>query len=231
MLNGVSVVFPCLNEAKTLPTCLKQAHEVLRPLGREYEIIVADNGSQDGSREIALELGARVVDVKVSGYGAAVWTGLCSARYDIAVMLDCDLSYPVAEIPALVAEVDRGFDLVLGNRLGEGLEPGAMPSLHRHLGTPVLSGLIRLLTRLPVYDSNSGLRAMSMTKFRQMRPTSTGMEFASEMLVIAGKQQVRYKEIPIRFYKDGRGRKSHLRPWPDGIRHVRKILSSYWMTT
>jgi hypothetical protein len=175
---------------------------------------------------MALEHSARVVHVAARGYGAAVRTGLESARFSHAVMLDCDMSYPVGEIPALLETLDQGFDLVLGNRMGAGLEPGAMPWLHRHVGTPVLSALIRKLTGLPVYDSNSGLRALRLSLFARMGLRADGMELASEMLMAASELGVRYKEVPIRFVKDARGRRSHLRPVADGLRHLRLILKS-----
>ena len=227
-MSSVSVVFPCLNEEKTLGLCLQRAHATLKATGRSYEIIVADNGSTDQSVALARSLGARVVHIKTPGYGAAVSGGLAEARNSVAVMLDCDLSYPVEEIPKLLEQVDLGFDFVLGNRLGAGLEKGAMPVLHQRLGTPVLSTLIRVLTGMPVYDSNSGLRAVRREALAKMSFCSTGMELASEMLMDAARIKVKYKEIPIRFVKDQRGRRPHLRPVADGLRHVRLIIRSHF---
>ncbi len=227
-MSSVSVVFPCLNEEKTLGTCLQRAHTTMKSTGRHYEIIVADNGSTDRSVELAKNLGARVVHVKTQGYGAAVSAGLSAAIHSVAVMLDCDLSYPIEEIPNLLAQVDEGYDFVLGNRLGSGLEKGAMPVLHRRLGTPVLSTLIRTLTGMPVYDSNSGLRAVRREALQKMSFRSTGMELASEMLMAAASKKLKYKEIPIRFFKDQRGRPPHLRPVADGLRHVHRIFRTHF---
>jgi glycosyltransferase involved in cell wall biosynthesis len=227
-MSGVSIVFPCLNEERTLADCLKQAQFILASTHRRFELIVADNGSEDQSVAIALENGARVIHVRTRGYGAAVSAGLAAARFPVAVMLDCDLSYPIDEIPELLAQIDQGYDLVLGNRLGRGLERGAMPLLHRRLGTPILSALIRRLSGLPVYDSNSGLRAVRPEWVSRMGLRSNGMEFASEMLMAAAGLGLRYKEVPIRFVKDRRGRRSHLRPWTDGFRHVQRILQVHF---
>jgi glycosyltransferase involved in cell wall biosynthesis len=226
-MSGVSIVFPCLNEEKTLGTCLRRAHEVMAATGRNFELIVADNGSRDGSVAKAQAYGARVVHVRKRGYGAAVSAGLREARFPTAVMLDCDLSYPLEEIPKLLASLDDGRDFVLGNRMGPGLERGAMPALHRHFGTPLLSALIRLLTGLPVYDSNSGLRAVRTQQLRRMGLCSSGMEFASEMLMAAAALRLNYAEIPIRFVKDQRGCRSHLRPLNDGLRHLHSIFRGY----
>jgi hypothetical protein len=230
----VSVVIPCLNEAETLGTCIAKAQRAFHTHGLRGEVVVADNGSTDGSPDIARALGARVVDVTPKGYGAALMGGIAAARGTYVVMGDADDSYDFAAIFPFVAKLREGYDLVIGCRFPRGggrAMPGAMPFLHRWLGTPVLSAIGRLFFRCPVTDFNCGLRAFRRDRYETLDLRSTGMEFASEMLVKAALGGARIAELPITLHKDGRSRPPHLRTWRDGWRHLRFMLlySPRWL--
>jgi glycosyltransferase involved in cell wall biosynthesis len=227
----VSVVMPCLNEAETIVRCVDAALSVMRAAGIDGEVIVADNGSTDGSRALAEKAGARVVPVADRGYGAALRGGFAAARGDYLVMGDADDSYDFAAIPAFVAKLDGGADLVMGSRFLGRIEPGAMPPLHRFLGNPVLSFLGRLFFRVPVSDFHCGIRAFRRDAVERMSLRTTGMEFASEMVVKAALFGLRIDEIPVTLRKDGRSRPPHLRTWRDGWRHLRFLLiySPRWL--
>lgn len=221
------MVIPCLNEAETISRAVKDAIAGIRAAGSSGEVIVADNGSSDGSRGLAAAAGARVVPVPLRGYGAALDAGIRSARYSCVVFADADLSYPFENIPVLVPPLRNGnTDFVLGSRLRGTIEKKAMPLLNRRLGTPVLSFLIRFLYGLPTSDCNSGMRAMLTSKYRELNLLCPGMEYASEMLIRAGQKGFRYREVPIAFRKDQRNRPPHLRRWRDGWRHLRFILGN-----
>jgi len=228
---AVSVVLPCLNEAETLERCVRRALEAMAEAGLPGEVIVADNGSTDGSREIAVRAGARVVPVPERGYGAAILGGIAAAKGRHVVMGDADDSYDFGEIPAFVAKLEEGYDLVMGSRFRGRIEPGAMPFLHRWLGNPVLSFLGRLFFRVPISDFHCGIRAFRKEAIERIGLKTTGMEFASEMVVKAALFGLRIAEIPVTLRKDGRSRPPHLRTWRDGWRHLRFLLiySPRWL--
>lgn len=221
----VSAVMPCLNEENTLALCINKAKTCFARLGVAGEVVVADNGSTDRSVEIALSLGARVVHVPVKGYGAAVSAGARAAHGRVIIMGDSDDSYDWSNLDQFIAAVDAGSELVMGNRFKGGIEPGAMPPLHRYLGNPVLSFISKIAFRIPVGDFHCGMRAFSADAFRRMRLSGTGMEFATEMVASASRIGLKVTEIPIKLYPDKRGRPPHLRSFRDGWRHLRFILS------
>ena len=215
---------PCLNEAETLATCIRKAQGSLGRLGIVGEVIVADNGSSDASPSIARELGARVVDVAEQGYGSALRAGIEAARGRYVIMGDADDSYDFAALDGFVAKLRAGSELVMGNRFAGGIRPGAMPALHRYLGNPVLTAIGRLFFRSPAGDFHCGLRGFSREAYARMQLQTTGMEFASEMVVAATLKGLRIDEVPIVLYKAGRSRPPHLRSWRDGWRHLRFML-------
>ena len=227
----VSVVMPCLNEAETLGRCVAAARAALDASGIRGEIVVADNGSTDGSREIAARAGARVVDVPEPGYGAALIGGISSARGRYVVMGDADDSYDFGAIPEFVRKLEEGNDLIIGSRFRGRIEPGAMPPLHRWLGNPILSFLGRLFFQVPVSDFHCGIRGFRRDAVKPLGLRTTGMEFASEMVVKASLFGLRIAEIPVTLRPDGRSRPPHLRTWRDGWRHLRFLLiySPRWL--
>ncbi len=227
----LSIVMPCLNEARTLPLCLKKAQAFLAENGVSGEIIVADNGSTDGSAALALEYGARVLTVEERGYGAALAGGIAAARGRYVIMGDADDSYDFANLMPLLAKLREGYDLVVGNRFKGGIEPGAMPFLNRFLGNPVLSALGRLFFRIPLGDFHCGLRGFGREAMQKLDLRTTGMEYASEMIVRAALHGLSMAEVPVVLKPDGRGHKSHLHPWHDGWRHLRFLLlySPRWL--
>jgi glycosyltransferase involved in cell wall biosynthesis len=227
----VSVVMPCLNEAETLGRCVGAARAALESAGMSGEVIVADNGSTDGSPEVASRAGARVVRVAERGYGAALIGGIAAARGRYVVMGDADYSYDFGAVPAFVRKLEEGNDLIMGSRFRGRIEAGAMPPLHRWLGNPVLSLLGRLFFRVPVSDFHCGIRAFRRDAVRQLDLKTTGMEFASEMIVKASLFGLKIAEIPVTLRPDGRSRPSHLRTWRDGWRHLRFLLiySPRWL--
>jgi glycosyltransferase involved in cell wall biosynthesis len=227
----LTVVMPCLNEAETLAVCVDKALAALRENDIAGEVVVADNGSTDGSQAIAVEHGARVVDVSVRGYGAALNAGIAAARGRFVLMADADDSYNFAHIPRFVAELRNGADLVMGNRFQGGIGPGAMPALHRYLGNPVLSRLGRTLFHVPAGDFHCGMRAFSREAYERLGLRTTGMEFASEMVVKAALLKQTIVEVPTTLQKDGRSRPPHLKTWSDGWRHLRFLLmySPRWL--
>jgi hypothetical protein len=216
---------PCLNEERTLVACIRKAQACIRELGVEGEVVVADNGSTDRSVEIARELGARVVHQPIKGYGAALMKGIEEARGDIIVMADADDSYDWLAMGDFVARIREGYDLVMGNRFAGGIEQGAMPALHRYLGNPVLSMLARIVHRAPVGDFHCGMRAFTKVAYERMRLRTTGMEFATEMVVNSVRAGLRVSEVPTKLRPDGRNRPPHLRSFRDGWRHLRFILT------
>jgi hypothetical protein len=221
----LSVVLPCLNEAETLATCVTKAKESLRQLKVAGEVVVADNGSTDGSRDIARAHGARVVEVTKRGYGAALTAGINAARGEYVLMADADDSYALDDLGDFVKALRAGSDLVMGNRFKGGIEAGAMPFLHRYLGNPVLSRLGRLLFRIPVHDFHCGIRAFRRDRIVALGLRTSGMEFASEMVVRASLAHLRITEVPTTLRPDGRSRSPHLRTWRDGWRHLRFLLA------
>jgi glycosyltransferase involved in cell wall biosynthesis len=227
----LSIVMPCLDEAETVATCIGKANGFLTSRGIKGEVVVADNGSSDGSRDIARRLGARVLEVSERGYGNALCAGIASARGRYVIMGDADDSYDFSALDNFVAELRRGVDLVMGNRFRGGVLPGAMPWLHRWLGNPILSALGRLFFRVPVGDFHCGLRGFSKKAFDRMELRASGMEFASEMVVKATLAGLRITEVPVVLHPDGRTHAPHLRTWTDGWRHLRFMLlwSPRWL--
>jgi glycosyltransferase involved in cell wall biosynthesis len=227
----LSIVMPCLNEAETLATCIRKANSFLAASNVRGEVIIADNGSTDGSQAIAIANGARVVEAKEKGYGSALLSGITASLGEFVVMGDADDSYDFSSLDQFLAQLRNGADLVMGNRFAGGISPGAMPHLHRYLGNPVLSGIGRLFFKSPVNDFHCGLRGFRRDAFERMKLRTTGMEFASEMVVKATLLGLRVAEVPIVLHKDGRSRPPHLRSLRDGWRHLRFLLlySPRWL--
>jgi len=222
---------PCLNEAETLAKCLLKARCALESLNISGEIIVADNGSIDGSQEIAKSYGAKIVNVAARGYGAALMGGIKEARGEFVIMGDADDSYDFSALDSFLAKLREGYDLVMGNRFKGGIAPGAMPFLHKYLGNPVLSGLGRLFFKNRIGDFHCGLRGFKKSSIESLGLNTTGMEFASEMVVKAALNGLRITEVPTTLSRDGRSRPPHLRTWRDGWRHLRFLLiySPRWL--
>jgi len=227
----LTILMPCLNEAETLATCIRKARTFLESTGVEGEILIADNGSTDGSLEIAEHEGARVVNVPTRGYGAALIAGIEAARGRYTIMGDADDSYDFSNLMPFLEMLRDGADLVMGNRFKGGIAPGAMPASHRYLGNPVLSWLGRLFFHIPVGDFHSGLRGFSTERIRALGLSTLGMEFASEMVVRSALEGYRLAEVPTTLAQDGRSRPPHLRTWRDGWRHLRFLLiySPRWL--
>ena len=227
----VSIVMPCLNEAETLAKCIRHAQNAIAKSHLAAEIIVADNGSTDGSQKIAKDLGARVIDVARKGYGSALIGGIDAAQGPFIVMGDADDSYDFEAISPLIDKLREGYDLVVGNRFMGGIQPGAMPWSHRWVGNPVLTFISRVFFHAPVGDTHCGLRAFRKNAYEKMRLRATGMEFASEMVIKASLRGMRITEMPVVLRPDGRSRPPHLRTWRDGWRHLRFMLlfSPRWL--
>lgn len=227
----LSIVMPCLNEAETLGVCIQKARDYLDRHGIPGEIVVADNGSTDGSPAIALNMGARVVRVRSQGYGSALAAGMAAARGEYVIMGDADDSYDFSDLTPFLEKLRSGYDLVMGNRFKGGIQPGAMPPLHRYLGNPVLTGIGRLFFPTPCGDFHCGLRGFRKAAIESLDLRTTGMEFASEMVVKASLYKMRITEVPTTLSPDGRSRPPHLRSWRDGWRHLRFLLlySPRWL--
>ncbi|RXZ45903.1 glycosyltransferase family 2 protein [Agromyces binzhouensis] len=227
----LSIVMPCLNEAETLATCIDKANGYLERSGVVGEVVVADNGSTDGSQEIARAHGARVVDVPAKGYGSALLGGIEAARGTYVIMGDADDSYDFSNLDAFVERLRAGDQLVMGNRFRGGIAEGAMPPLHKYLGNPVLSWVGRVLFRSPIGDFHCGLRGFHRQSMLDLHLQTTGMEFASEVVVKSTLGGLRVTEVPTTLDKDGRSRPPHLRSWRDGWRHLRFLLifSPRWL--
>src|SRR6266545_7364586 len=217
----VSVVIPCLNEAENIVQCVTRALEVLEEHEISGEVIVADNGSDDGSAELAEAAGATVVYEPRRGYGRAYLAGFAAARGDYIVMVDADLTYDFNEIPRFVKELDEGAQLVMGNRM-QNIQPGAMPWMNRYIGNPLLSGFMNLLFHTSVRDAHCGMRAVRRDVLPRLDLRSTGMEFASEMVIRASKERLDIREFPIEYHP--RGGESKLSSFRDGWRHLRFLL-------
>lgn len=227
----LSIVMPCLNEAKTLAACIRRAHQYLAAANISGEVVVADNGSIDGSQSIAIAAGARVVAVEHRGYGAALSGGIAAARGQFVIMGDADESYDFGQLDVFVEQLRNGADLVMGNRFAGGISPGAMPLLHRYLGNPVLSFVGRAFFKVRIRDFHCGLRGFNREAILKLGLNATGMEFASEMVVKAALAGLRIAEVPTTLSRDGRDRPPHLRTWRDGWRHLRFLLlfSPRWL--
>ncbi len=227
----VSIVMPCLNEAETLSTCITKAQWFLNHHHLTGEIIIADNGSTDGSQNIAAEHGVRLVQVRDRGYGSALRAGIAAARGQYIIMGDADNSYDFTQLLPFIDQLRLGYDLVMGNRFKGGIEPGAMPPLHRYLGNPVLTWIGRLFFASPCQDFHCGLRGFRKDAIESLGLRTTGMEFASEMVVKATLYRLKIAEVPTVLSPDGRSRAPHLRSWRDGWRHLRFLLlySPRWL--
>ena len=230
-MTELTILMPCLNEAGTLEGCIAKARAFLERERITGEVLVADNGSEDGSRAIAERGGARVIEVPARGYGAALAGGIAAARGRYVIMGDADASYDFSRLEAFVAKLREGYPLVMGNRFRGGIRSGAMPFLHRYIGNPLLSFLGRLLFRAPVGDFHCGLRGFERDAVRRLALRTTGMEFASELVVKAALAGWRIAEVPTTLEPDGRDRPPHLRSWRDGWRHLRFLLlfSPRWL--
>ena len=227
----LSIIMPCLNEAETIETCIRKAQGFLERSGVIGEVIVGDNGSTDASPYIARRCGARVVEVPLRGYGAALYYAALAARGTYIIMGDADDSYDFTDLTPFLEKLRAGCDLVMGNRFRGGIKPGAMPWKNRLIGNPVLSGIGRLFFHCPARDFHCGLRGFSAEAFKRMDLRTTGMEFASEMVIKATLLGMKIAEVPTTLSPDGRSRAPHLRPWRDGWRHLRFMLlySPRWL--
>ena len=224
MTCALTILMPCLDEARTVGRCIDKAKGFLERAGIDGEIVIADNGSSDGSPAIARDHGARVVAVAQRGYGAALIAGIAASRGRWVIMGDADDSYDFSNLSAFVAVLHEGADLVMGNRFKGGIKPGAMPPLHRYLGNPVLSTIGRIFFAAPCSDFHCGLRGFRRDAILDLDLQAQGMEFASEMVVKASIAQLRIAEVPTTLSPDGRDRPPHLRSWRDGWRHLRFLL-------
>ncbi len=227
----LSILMPCLNEAETVATCVTKAKNFLATQNISGEVLVADNGSTDGSQKLAREAGAKVIQVTEKGYGSALLNGIHAARGKFIIMGDADDSYNFLELKDFIDTLEAGVDIVMGNRFMGGIKPDAMPFLHRYLGNPVLSWLGRLFFKVDIGDFHCGLRGFRKESIRSLDLQTTGMEFASEMIVKAALNGLKITEVPTILYRDGRSRRPHLRTWPDGWRHLRFLLlySPRWL--
>jgi hypothetical protein len=227
----LTILMPCLNEAETIAVCVAKAQSFLARTGIAGEVLIADNGSTDGSQALAQGCGARVIHVPERGYGAALRAGIAAARGRFVVMGDADDSYDFSSLDAFIAKLRDGCDLVMGNRFKGGIAPGAMPFLHRYLGNPVLSFIGRLFFRAPIRDFHCGLRGFRRDAILALDLQTPGMEFASEMVVRSALAKLRIAEVPTTLAPDGRSRPPHLRTWHDGWRHLRFLLmfSPRWL--
>jgi glycosyltransferase involved in cell wall biosynthesis len=227
----LTILMPCLNEALTVETCIRKARAYLDTRGIAGEIVVADNGSSDGSACLAQAAGARVVQIKEKGYGAALIGGIEAANGRFVIMADADDSYDFTDLDGFVERLRRGCKLVIGNRFKGGIKPGAMPLLNRYLGNPFLSLLGRMLFSAPVSDFHCGMRGFERRAILDLQLRASGMEFASEMVVKASLARLKIAEVPTTLSPAGRRRAPHLRPWRDGWRHLRYMLlfSPQWL--
>ena len=227
----LTILMPCLNEAETIVQCVTKAMGYLARSGVKGEVVIADNGSTDGSQALAEGLGARVVAIPERGYGAALLGGIRAARGTYVIMADSDDSYDFSALDPFVAKLREGYELVMGNRFLGGIERGAMPPLHRYLGNPVLTTIGRIFFRSPCGDFHCGLRGFNRDAILRLDLQASGMEFASEMVVKATINKLRVTEVPTTLSPDGRSRPPHLRSWRDGWRHLRFLLlfSPRWL--
>lgn len=227
----LTILMPCLDEAETVARCVRKARGFLERAAVSGEVLVADNGSGDGSQALAEAAGARVISVSERGYGAALRAGIEAARGRYVIMGDADDSYDFSRLEAFVEKLRQGYPLVMGNRFEGGIRPGAMPPLHRYLGNPVLSFVGRLFFRAPVGDFHCGLRGFERDSVLRLDLRTSGMEFASELIVKAALAGWRIAEVPTTLDRDGRARPPHLRSWRDGWRHLRFLLlfSPRWL--
>ena len=224
-MTKLTCLMPCLNERKTLKECIDKAKESLKKLNVDGEVLIADNGSTDGSIEIALQNGAKVINVEEKGYGSALITGIKNAKGEFVIMGDSDGTYPWDEIDAIYLELTKGFDLVMGNRFGGKIINGSMPFLSRFIGNPILSFLGRLFFKVKINDFHCGLRGFNNKKMLELNLNSKGMEFASEIVIKSALNNLKITEVNTKLFPGPVGRKPHLRPFRDGWRHLRLLLT------
>lgn len=231
MYKELSIIMPCLNEAETIEVCIKKAFDFFNTNNVDGEVVIGDNGSTDGSQEIAIKNGARVIDVPEKGYGNALKGAFENAQGKYMIMGDADDSYDFSQLSLFIEKLRDGNDMVIGNRFKGGIKKGAMPFLHKYLGNPVLSFLGRLFFKSSIGDFHCGLRGVTNQAYKNLKLTTSGMEFASEMIVKAHLNKLKIVEVPTILYKDGRSRKPHLKTWSDGWRHLRFLLlySPQWL--
>lgn len=220
----LSIVIPALNEEKTIGICVEKAKRAIKEFNIDGEVVVVDNSSTDNTRELAERAGARVVRVAGRGYGAACMGGFNAARGEFIILGDADDSYNLEEIRPFFDKLKEGFDFVMGNRFKGKIEKGAMPFLHRYIGTPFLTWLMNWFFKTGIGDTNCGMRGLTKKAFSRMRLKASGMEFATEMVIKASLRGLRIAEVPCNLYRDKRDRKSHLKTWSDGWRHLRFML-------
>lgn len=222
----VSILIPCLNESKTIKKVVEDAKKNAdKFFSGNFEIIIADNGSTDGSKDILRKIKfIRLIEVKVKGYGSALHTGISKAKGDFVIFADADLSYPFSNLKEFKKVLNKNYDLVLGSRLKGKMSKKSMPTLHRYIGTPLLTFLIKLLYKIDTSDCNSGMRMIKRSFYKQLNMRNSGMEWASELLCKTSLKNGVYSEVPIKFVKDKRGRKAHLDTWSDGWRHLKAIF-------
>jgi len=227
----LTILMPCLNEAETIGTCIRKAKNWIASNGVDAEVLISDNGSTDGSQQIAVELGARVIHAPDKGYGAALIFGILHARGMYVIMGDSDDSYDFSSLNPFLDKLRLGFDLVMGNRFKGGISKGAMPWIHRYFGTPLLSAIGKLFFNSPIGDIQCGLRGFKQNLLTRLHLQTMGMEFASEMIVKASLFHLKIAEVPTTLYVDGRSRAPHLRTWQDGWRNLRFYLmhSPKWL--
>lgn len=225
-MKELTILIPCLNEKETIGQVIDEANKFLSENMINGEVLVADNGSSDGSIEIIGNKGARIINVKEKGYGITLIEGTKAANSKYVIMGDADYSYNLYEVKEILEKLRDGYDLVVGNRLNDYMEKGAMPILHRYLGTPVISKIGNAVYNIGIKDFNSGLRGYNKEKIESVNLVSPGFEYATEMLIKARKNNLKLTEVDIRFRKDKRGRKPHLRPISDGIRHLKVLIKN-----
>ena len=230
-MKELTILMPCLNEAETIGACIKRAKELLEKYNIDGEVLVSDNGSTDGSQDIARQLGARVVDCPVRGYGAALQYGIERADGQFIIMGDSDDSYHFDEAFPMIEKLREGYDVCMGTRLKGRIMPGAMPWQNRYIGNPVLTAIGRIFFKIHASDFHCGMRAFRKDKILALNLVTTGMEWASEMIIKSRLAGLKMAEVPITLYKDGRSRPPHLRRWRDGWRHLRFMLlhSPMWL--
>jgi len=220
----LTILIPCLDEEKTIGTCVNKSKQFLSNNNINGEVLVADNGSSDNSKKIAFAYGARVVEVKEKGYGNVLITGTKAAKGKYTIMGDADDSYNFLEIKPILEKLKESYDLVIGNRYKGKIQKNAMPFSHKYIGTPLISWIGRKKYKIKIGDFNCGLRGYNTQKIIDLNCRCTGMEYATEMIIKAKQADLRISEVPINFYKDGRNKKSHLKTISDGIRHLKILL-------
>ena len=225
-MSSLTILLPCLNEAETIEICIKKSQHSLSKFHGAGEVLIADNGSTDGSQKIAEQNGARVISVAQKGYGSALIAGINASTSKYIIMGDADDSYDLSKLEEFITSLEEGNDLVMGNRFKGGISPGAMPWLHKYVGNPILSWLGRLFFRVPIGDFHCGLRAFNKESIMKLDLKCPGMEFASELVVKSALHGLKITEVPTKLKPDGRSRRPHLKTWRDGWRHLIFLLTA-----